>query len=350
MPEGTLDRPGKPGAPPENPARIVGAEATTPDPAGSRLGRLARIRAFSPGSISGAARLRQRRQSLLGETGRLVIIAADHPARGALAAGRDPMAMADRAELLERLVLALSRPGVDGLLGTPDVVEDLLMLDALDEKVVIGSMNRGGQAGAVFEMDDRVTAYSPKSIQAGNLDGGKMLLRIDGEDPGSLATLQACAAAIDDLAERGLVAMLEPFVSLRVKGRVRNDLRPDSVARSLAVASGLGGTSARTWLKVPVVEDMERVMRSSSLPALLLGGDVTDEPAEVFRTWERALRLPTVFGVVAGRSLLYPADGDVRGAVDEVVEVVDRTAGRLDADMSMLPIEGAASGMDDVGG
>ncbi|MHB1503420.1 MAG: Cgl0159 family (beta/alpha)8-fold protein [Acidimicrobiales bacterium] len=329
---------------------MLDAEAAAPDPVGSRLGRLAEIRAFSPGSISEAAHRRRRRQSLLGETGRLVIIAADHPARGALGAGRDPMAMADRAELLERLVLALSRPGVDGLLGTPDVVEDLLMLGALDEKVVIGSMNRGGQAGAVFEMDDRVTAYSPKSIQAGNLDGGKMLLRIDGEDPGSVATLQACAAAIDDLAERGLMAMLEPFVSFRVKGRVRNDLRPDSVARSLAVASGLGGTSCHTWLKVPVVEDMQRVMRSSSLPALLLGGEVTDEPTEVFRTWERALRIPTVFGVVAGRSLLYPADGNVQGAVDEVVEMVDRSAGRMDVDTSMLPIEGAGSGMEDVGG
>jgi hypothetical protein len=42
------------------------------------------------------------------------------------------------------LVLALSHPGVDGVLATADIVEDLLLLRALDGKVVIGSMNRGG--------------------------------------------------------------------------------------------------------------------------------------------------------------------------------------------------------------
>ena len=77
------------------------------------------------------------------------MIAADHPARGALRAASDPLAMADRADLLDRLVLALSRPGVNGVLGTPDVLEDLLLLGALDGKVVVGSMNRGGLAGTV---------------------------------------------------------------------------------------------------------------------------------------------------------------------------------------------------------
>ena len=55
--------------------------------------------------------------------------------------------MADRAELLDRLSVALSRPGVDGVLGTADIIEDLLLLGALEGKVVIGSMNRGGLAG-----------------------------------------------------------------------------------------------------------------------------------------------------------------------------------------------------------
>ena len=41
----------------------------------------------------------------------------------------------------------LSRPGVTGVLGTPDVIEDLLLLGALDGKIVFGSMNRGGLAG-----------------------------------------------------------------------------------------------------------------------------------------------------------------------------------------------------------
>src|SRR5262245_396639 len=78
-----------------------------------------------------------------GAAGPIIVIAADHPARGALGAGSRPLAMADRGELLDRLQVALSRPGVNGVLGTPDILEDLLLLDALDDKLVFGSMNRG---------------------------------------------------------------------------------------------------------------------------------------------------------------------------------------------------------------
>ena len=119
-----------------------------------------------PQAIAEAAARRRRRDSLLGADDQIFIIAADHPARGALRAGDRPMAMADRADLLERMSLALSRPGVDGVLGTADIVEDLLLLGALDDKVVIGSMNRGGLAGTAFEMDDRFTGYDAASIAA----------------------------------------------------------------------------------------------------------------------------------------------------------------------------------------
>ena len=72
--------------------------------------------------------------------------------------------------------MALGRPGVGGVLGTADVLEDLLLLGALDGKIVIGSMNRGGLAGAVFEIDDRFTGYDAAAIARMGFDGGKMLL------------------------------------------------------------------------------------------------------------------------------------------------------------------------------
>lgn len=56
-------------------------------------------------------------------------------------------------------------------------------------------------------------------------------------------------------------------------GRIVNDLTPDAVITSIAVASGLGSSSARTWMKLPVVDDMARVMAATTLPTLLLGGD-----------------------------------------------------------------------------
>jgi DhnA family fructose-bisphosphate aldolase class Ia len=224
--------------------------------------------------------------------------------------------MADREDLLGRLATALGRPGVDGVLGTPDIIEDLLLLGALEDKVVIGSMNRGGLAGSVFEIDDRFTAYDAGSLAAMGLDGGKVLLRIAPEDPATARTLEQAAGAVSALADRGLIAMVEPFMSRWDDGRLTNDLTPDAVIKSVTVASGLGNTSRHTWLKLPVVDEMERVMRSTTLPTLLLGGDPKESDEEVFATWENVLRLPGVRGLVVGRSLLYPHDDDVAAAVD----------------------------------
>jgi hypothetical protein len=283
---------------------------------------LVETRAARPEAVAQAWAARVRRP-LLGARGRLMLVAADHPARGALAVRGRPDAMASRVDLLDRLTVALSRPGVDGVLGTPDVLEDLLLLGALDGRVAVGSMNRGGLLGSAFELDDRFTAYDPEGIVAAGLDAGKMLLRVDPADPRTVRTLEACGAAVSALARRRVMAMVEPFwVRRDPDGTGRNDLHPDAMIRAIAVAQGLGTTSAYTWLKVPVVPDMERVVAASTLPTLLLGGDPEGAPEETYAAWEKALRLPTVCGLVVGRALLYPPDDDVAAAVDTAVSLL----------------------------
>jgi hypothetical protein len=289
---------------------------------------LRETRAQRPEAVAEAAATRRRRP-LLDGSGRLMIVAADHPARNAFGVRDVDMAMENREDLITRLVAALDRPGVDGVLGTADILEDLLLLGALEGKVVFGSMNRGGLQGGVFELDDRFTGYDPEGIAELGFEGGKMLTRVALEDHGTVATLQASADAITGLARRRLVAMVEPFLSSRVNGRVRNDLTAESCIRSLAVCSGLGTTSAYTWMKLPVVDDMERVMAATTLPTLLLGGDPSGHPDETYATWERALALPGVRGLVVGRALLYPQDDDVDSAVDTaaaLVRVPERSA------------------------
>jgi hypothetical protein len=287
-----------------------------------QLRMLVEARTANQRSITELAASRVRPASLLDEGDRLMVIALDHPARGALRAGPRALAMADRSDLLDRLCVALSRPGVNGVLGTADVLEDLLLLGALDNKVVFGSMNRGGLAGTVFEMDDRFTGYSAAAIERMGFEGGKMLLRIDPDDPSTVNTLEACGRAVSELAARGLVAMVEPFLSHRVEGRIRNELTPEAMIRVISVAAGLGDTSAYTWLKLPVVEELERVMAASTLPALILGGEVAADQDAMLDSWRRALALPTVKGLVVGRSLLYPPDDDVAAAVDAAVTVL----------------------------
>lgn len=281
------------------------------------------IRAAHPERIAELATARTQPKGLLGSTGRMLLVAADHSARGALRAGDNPLAMGDRADLLDRLVRALHRPGVDGVLGTADVIEDLLLLGALDDKVVIGSMNRGGLAGTVFEIDDRFTGYSADSIAGAGYQGGKMLFRIDPNDPATPATMQSCAQTVDSLAGHRLMAMVEPFISRRDSdGRMRNDLSTEAVVRSATVAAGLASTSAYTWLKLPVVENMEVVLAATTLPVVLLGGEVSSDQDAQFAAWSKALASPMVRGMVVGRSLLYPPDDNVEAAVDAIVEML----------------------------
>jgi hypothetical protein len=280
-------------------------------------------RATDPGSVRRAYLARRRRENLLSPQGTLFLVAADHPARGALGVGGDPLAMADRRSLLDRLLTALANPEVDGVLGTPDVIEDLLLVDGLHDKVVIGSMNRGGLAGADWEIDDRFTAYDASSIATSGLDGGKMLLRLVNSDAGTIPTLESCAQAVSALAEHGLMAMVEPLPYDRDEtGKLV--LRSDaaSLARAAGIAAGLGTTSAYTWLKLPAPADPDVALGSTSLPALVLGGVPSPRPADDLASWGRSLRHPTVRGLVVGRALLYPPDGDVASAVAAAAAVL----------------------------
>ncbi|MER6140525.1 aldolase [Streptomyces sparsogenes] len=285
------------------------------------VSRIVDARVGDPGAIAAAAIRRVKATSLFGDHGKAMIIAADHPARGANRVGDDATAMADRFELLDRLCTALERPGVTGVLATADILEDLLLLGVLDGKSVFGSMNRAGLAGSVFEIDDRFTGYDAETIAAMGFDGGKMLTRIALDDPATPSVLENTARAVDELNEHRLIAMVEPFLSSWQDGKIRNDLSPEAVITSITIASGLGRRSAYTWLKLPVVADMERVLASSTLPALLLGGEVKD-PDAAFASWGKALKQPTAQGLVVGRSLLYPSNGDVAGAVDRAVSLL----------------------------
>ncbi len=279
-------------------------------------------RAQHPGRILAAIRAR-RRVPFLRESP-LLIIAADHTARGVMSAG--PTSMRDRYDLLERLATALRRPGVDGVLATADIAADLAVLGLLDDRLLVTSVNRGGLAGTAFEVDDRITSSTIDASLAVSADATKMLVRIDEGDERTASMLERAARTVDESASAGLPILLEPFVSSLVQGRLVNKLDTDSMIRAISIASALGGDSSHSWLKIPVVASMERVMRSTTLPTLLLGGDPSEHPDEVYEGWATALALPGVRGLVVGRSMLYPADDDVAGAVDIAVGLVHGTA------------------------
>ncbi|MEM7342561.1 MAG: aldolase [Actinomycetota bacterium] len=281
-------------------------------------------RAQEPNAALEMLRGRRRRPLLREGDGRMFIVAADHTARGMLSVPGQPFALADRRRTLDSLLIALEHPGVDGVLASADIAEELALLGVLDDKLVFGTMNRGGLAGADWELDDRVTAYTPASLAANGLDGGKVLLRLADDDAGTAPTLETCAQMVDGCADHGLPIMVEPLPYHHDPdtGAARLLDDDDALLRAVAVGAGLGGTSTATWLKVPASKDPARMLSTTTLPALILGGTPGPDPDAAFASWARAMEVPNVRGLVVGRSLLFPADGDVAGAVDRAASIV----------------------------
>jgi len=298
----------------------------------ARLEQITRLRVDEPDRAHLAA-LRRRRRERLTLDGRLAILAADHPARRVTAVGGNAIAMADRGDYLGRILRVLQCPLIDGVMSTMDVLEDLLVLDDLrrgeseasflDGRLLIASLNRGGLAGAAWEMDDPVTAATPASCRYWNLDGAKMLLRIGDQDAGSLRTIEACARAITELDALGLPMFLEPLPAVRSETGFKLIKTADALARAAGVASALGSSSRRLWLKLPYCEDYDVVARATTLPILLLGGESAGDVTPFLRQLETGLAAaPNVRGALVGRNVLYPGDADPFAAAEAIGRMV----------------------------
>jgi DhnA family fructose-bisphosphate aldolase class Ia len=286
----------------------------------SLLARLTETRVSDPDFAWRAARMRVRRERLA-PSGKLNILAADHPARNVTKVGADPLAMSDRRDYLARIVRVLSSERVDGIMATMDILEDLIAIDGflraagapllLDGRVLIASLNRGGLAGSSWELDDPVTGPSPATCREWRLDGAKLLLRVDEREPASLKTMMACAQAINESNARGLPMFLEPLPVTRTEKGYVVVKTPEALARLAGVASALGDSSRNLWLKLPHCEGYETVARATTLPILLLGGESAGDPAPFLRQLGAALAAgPNVRGALVGRNVLYPGDED----------------------------------------
>ena len=298
------------------------------------------VRVRQPGFADGEADRRARRR-VTAPDGKLVILAADQPGRASLGVPDDPTATGDRHEFLARILRALSHAGVDGFMATPDVVEDLLILaglirerggrSPLDERLLIGCMNRGGLPGTVSETDERFTAFAPRRMAVLGLDGGKLMMRIDSTGRGSPATSEACARAVSDLAEASLLVFLEPLPALRDDDAYTAVRTPRALAEAVSAASAIGASSLYTWLALPACSDFAEVARATTLPLVIRGGEAADDPRPGLPMLEELRRGlaagPNVRGVMIGPSVLHPGADDPRAVAAAVTAIVHDGAG-----------------------
>ena len=306
------------------------------------------IRVRQP-SFSDAEADRRARRRVLASDGKLIILAADHPGRSNLRIQDDPLAMGDRHQYLARILRVLSHPGIDGIMSTPDIIEDLFILSVLirerggqsplDERVVVGCMNRGGLPGTVWEMDDRFTAFTVRRLVILGMDGGKFMVRIDPTDAGSLTTIDGCVRAVTELAEAGLAAFLEPLPVVREQGVYRVQRTVPALAGAVSAASAMGASSLHTWLKLPTCPGFEAVAAATTLPLLILGGEAMGDPRPVLEDLRTAMRAgANVRGAMIGRNVLYPGTDDPRAVAAATAAVVHDGAD-VDAALASMDAE-----------
>jgi hypothetical protein len=132
---------------------------------------------------------------------------------------------------------------------------------------------------------------------------------------------------VQDLADHRMLAMVEPIPYTRsAAGRKVWDTDPLKLLRAVGVSAALGATSAYTWLKIQATADIAAVAAMTTQPLLILGGAPGPDPEATFASWEQALAQPPVRGLVVGRALLYPPDGDVAAAVSRAAALVEQAA------------------------
>jgi len=293
--------------------------------------RITDVRLEDPETAFRNAQNRKKREKMTPD-GRLCILACDHPARRVVGVADQPLAMANRYDYLARIVAVLQANAVDGVMATMDILDELLILHELftnvgkpgllDDKLLIPSLNRGGLAGADWEMDDPVTGPGVETCKLWAMDGVKLLLRLCDHDAGSLKTLHTCAEHITYANELELPIFLEPLPVAKESNAYKVQYHADALARTVGVACALGDSPRNLWLKLPYCENFHTAAAATSLPILLLGGDSTDNAAFAENLKQAMQRSWNVRGVMAGRNVLYPASGDPVTAAKTLYDIV----------------------------
>jgi hypothetical protein len=303
--------------------------------------QITEIRVESPEIIERSAGSRQRRPHLT-YGGKMTILAADHPGRGVLTVGGDAFKMGDRQELLGRILRVLVATEFDGLMATPDIIDDLFILDYLVQqgggrsflanRLLIGCMQRGGIAGVVGEIDDRFTGYSAESMHRFRLDGGKMLIRFVPDDERTLKTIDYCAQAVNDLNRYNLAAFVEPLRMDFENGKWVMKNTVDELVRLVGVLAALGDSSRNTWLKLAYCEDYHRVAMATTLPIILLGGPSKEDPRSTYQEFAAGMATrANVRGAMVGRNVTFPGDEDPAAVARAIDDIVHHGASAADA-------------------
>lgn len=242
--------------------------------------------------------------------------------------------MGNRHEYLSRALRVLTAPGCDGIMGTPDFMEEVLIVSHLirqsgqesflDNKVLVGCMNRGGFAGVQGEIDDRFTAFSALELSRLKFDGGKMMYRLTQSDERTIKAISDCAQAVTELHREGLYSFLEPLhMQQQANGSYKQVTNPETLIKDVGATAALGESASKTWLKLPYCDGYGHVADATTLPILMLGGPAQDTPEPTLQAFASGMRAASnVRGVMVGRNVTFVAREDPRAVAAAVGTIV----------------------------
>lgn len=275
--------------------------------------QLNELKAFHPEVIEQQAQLREKPGF---PHKQLVFAAADHNARMITEYKSNPIGLSNRREYLTRLIRMLQSDKVDGVEATPDIIEDLILVnylfrergwkDFLRGKMLVGTVNRGGLKDTVWEMDDLRSCFTVDRIVGLRMDGVKFMIRLNPADARARKTLEYCAATINEAAAHGLPVFVEGLYVDTVDGRFV--MRTDSVSlcKVVGVVGALGCTAANKWIEVPLNQEYTVPVSATTCPVLVVPDERAEKPLDVIKEYTEQIGISyQVRGILLGRNVMY---------------------------------------------
>lgn len=274
---------------------------------------LNKIKAFQPEVIEQEALLRQKPKR---QYEQLVFAAADHNARMINEYRGNPIGLSNRREYLTRLVRMLQSDRIDGIEATPDIIEELMILNKLFRdahrreflkgKMLVGTVNRGGLKNTLWEMDDMPACYTVERLKKLNMDGVKFMIRINPGDERCRNTVRYCADAVNEAERAGLPIFIEAlFVETTEKGfAMKTD--SESLCKAVGVVGALGCRSVAKWIEVPLNNEYAVPVSATTCPVLVVPDEVEQEPIEVVKEYTKEIGLHyNIRGILLGRNIMF---------------------------------------------
>ena len=274
---------------------------------------LNRIKAFHPEVIEQEACLRNRPGY---RHEQLVFAAADHNARMINEYKGNPIGLSNRREYLTRLVRMLQSDRIDGIEATPDILEDLMIINRLfreakqreflNSKLLIGTVNRGGLKNTIWEMDDMPACYTVERLKKLNMDGVKFMIRLNPGDERCKNTMRYCADAVNEAERAGLPIFIEAlYVETTENGFVmRTD--SESLCKVVGVVGALGCRGVGKWIEVPLNNEYAVPVSSTTCPVLVVPDEVESDPLAVVREYTKEIGLhDNIRGILLGRNIMF---------------------------------------------